>query len=158
MTTQFEQEIKKIVDSMQLYINGIRNMNGYSYIFSTYNEANTAFEEEISFPIVLNLLPTGGQGTVAANTIKLAPHCLVAFIDKLPTEERTSADITLIVNEMIKAAMKFISKVNESSYFENVLTFRWTSIGLFDVKTAGIVLEIQLKEKIGTQFCKINQL
>ena len=158
MTTQFEQEIKKVVDSMQLYINGVRNVNGYSYVFSTYNEVNAAFEEKITFPIVLNLLSVGGQGIVAANTIKLAPHCLVAFIDKLPTTDKTTADVTPVVTNMLIAAMKFISKVNESSYFENVLQFRWSSIGQFDVATAGVVLDIQLKEKIGTQFCKINQL
>ena len=158
MTTQFEQNIKAIVDSMitPLLSDGTPNTDGWSYIYSTWNEANQATEDVVSFPIVLNLLPNRGAGNVSGNTIRMTYPCLIAFIDKIPNSEHKTSDVTEITSRMIKGMQEFISKINSSSNFENVIKFQYESVGEFDVNMAGVVLNISITEKIGTPFCKIS--
>lgn len=158
MTKTFEQNIKAIIDSMQtpLLSDGTINPNRWTYIFSTWNEANKATEDIVKFPIVLNLLPNRGAGNVSGNTIRMTYPCLIAFIDKIPNSEHLTSDVTEITSRMIKGMQEFISKINSSPNFENVIKFQYESVGEFDVNIAGVVLNISITEKIGTPFCKIS--
>jgi hypothetical protein len=148
METATEQKIKELVEQIQ--------SDEFAYIFGSKNEANEVLDST-PMPCVINILPISGTGTIKGNSIKMQPNCLFAFLDKISEEEKLAEEITEISSRMMAALKEFIARLNKSGYFEPISEFRWESIEEYDIGAAGVVLDIQLKEKEGVQLCTLTQ-
>lgn len=148
MTTETEQKIKGIVELIKC--------DDFSYIFASKNEANEICDNT-PMPCVINVLPISGTGSVKGNSIKLQPNCLFAFLDKTSEVEKFAEEITEINSRMMSAMLEFIARLNASGIFEQIAEFRWEGLEEFDIGAAGVVLDIQLKEKAGVLLCTLTQ-
>lgn len=150
MTEQFENKIKEIVDSM--------TTASFNYVFSTKRGANYVLGNT-PMPAVVNVIPVSGNLKVKPTTISSSPNCLIGFFDKL-TEvtddavlEREAAEIN---TRMFLAAQEFIVKANASGYFQLITDVPYQNIEEYDIRCFGIVLDIQLAEKLGNLICSLK--
>lgn len=141
----FIDKIRSVVELM----NGSPPLIGGSW-YKLNHEA-----EHVPLPCVMWVNPA--SGTLEAKAVQIIdnPNCLIAFFEKTEFIGDFEDDSAAMVTTKAMAS-EFIARCNASGYFDQIKDARYSvSFDKFDVNAAGIVLEIPLREKQGTNVCDL---
>lgn len=151
MNASVENKVKSIIDSM-----------GLSYIYASWRRANVRLDElirkqHLSYPVCINVLPTGGRFVINNGMSYDAPNCVLAFGDKIPLDFRTD-DIEPQVERLKQYAQQFIAKVNDGNLFKPVFGDVVYNVmyDKFDANLVLVTLTLTLREIGGECLDDIN--
>ena len=129
-------------------------MGKLTYVFEDLTGANVRLDNE-QLPAMVNVLPVSGTIRVTATQIRHYPNCALWFVDKVKLDA-DGDDIQKVVERCMDYAYEFILWLNWSKMFEPIenTEVKMTVITSdFDSNVAGVMIELQLKEKNGLQLC-----
>jgi len=134
-----KDKVKEIVESM-----------GLPFQYNDWTRVNV----EVDFtklPLCVFVLPVSGQLYNKHLNIHDWPNCLIAFLD-LAEMDFDGEENENTVDRMKKKAFEFVSAVNNSNAFEPLPDIIPYSVvyDYLDDNLTGIVLDVQLKERVGS--------
>lgn len=94
---------------------------GMGYLFENWTMANVKVDKrDVTFPLLIDVLPASGKVNVSAGVYRDAPKCLFAFLAPAERHDYDGSTNESTVEEMKQLALKFIALVNTSGDFEPV--------------------------------------
>lgn len=142
--TRVEEKIRMVVE----------HMGNLTYVFENLQGANLRLDSA-ELPAFVNVIPLTGSIRVTPTQIRNYPKCSFWFVDKVNLDA-DGEDIQDVVNRCMDYAYEFILTLNESKFFEPVenmeVDFQVVTSDM-DANVAGIVMEIQLRERNGLILC-----
>lgn len=127
---------------------------GVSFVFEDWTLANVEIDGT-PLPAIVYVLPASGELNFKNGNIRDNQNGMLAFLDKVELNGN-GQDNDCVVDRMKSLAVRFISKLNQTGYFESlggVLKYQ-VAYNKLNAVTSGIVFEITLKEKTG--ICERN--
>lgn len=139
-----EEKIRKVVEFM----------GNLTYVFENLQGANLKLDSA-ELPAFVNVIPLTGSINITATQVRNYPRCSFWFVDKVNLDA-DGEDIKDVVDRCMDYAYEFILTLNESKFFEPIekteVDYQVVTSDM-DSNVAGVVIELQLKEKRGLQLC-----
>lgn len=119
---------------------------GMSYMFDDWARVNVRADKVDKYPLLVDMLPSGGAFGLQSGQIKDEQNCLFAFLDKTPLDfDGTTNDA--IIERMKTLAKKFIYQINNGGIYEAIDgdTLPYSVVyDKLDENVTGITIELTL--------------
>jgi hypothetical protein len=119
---------------------------GMSYMFDNWARVNVRADKVDKYPLLVDMLPSGGAFGLQSGQIKDEQNCLFAFLDKTPLDfDGTTNDA--IIERMKTLAKKFIYQINNGGIYEAIDgdTLPYSVVyDKLDENVTGITIELTL--------------
>lgn len=142
--TRVEEKIRKVVEFM----------GNLTYVFENMQGANLKLDSA-PLPAFVNVMPLTGSIRITPLQVKNYPKCSFWFVDKVNLDA-DGEEVQDVVNRCMDYAYEFILTLNESQFFEPVekmdVDYQVVTSDM-DANVAGVVIELQLKERNGLILC-----
>jgi hypothetical protein len=139
MTNTIEKTVKEIATEQ---------FDGFSYVFDTWDKADTRLER-LEFPAIVCIMPVSGTTTIRNGKVIDTENIALAFLDIAP-RGADGEDNEEVYTRMKEQGARFIAAINASRKFEpieqayyDVICERMSSI------VSGIMYQLQIKQTIG---------
>lgn len=132
----------------------VEHMDKLTYLFCDLTEANWRLDADC-LPAVVNVMPLTGSIRITPTWVNYWPKCSFWFVDKVDLDADGEC-VQDVVNRCMDYAYEFILTLNQSRMFEpieNTEVDMQVVTGDMDANVAGVVIELQLKEKQGLLLC-----
>lgn len=120
----------------------------WTYVFETWEDADRKLEK-LSYPAIVCILPSGGEGKIANGKVYDTEYTAMAFLDIAP-RHADGEENAEVYNRMKVAGWTFIERLNQTRIFEPIRTCPYDTIceRLATVVT-GVMFSLTLKEQKG---------
>ena len=122
--------------------------DGFSYVFDTWDKADTRLER-LEFPAIVCIMPVSGTTTIRNGRVTDTENIGLAFLDIAP-RGADGEDNEEVYTRMKEQGARFIAAINASRKIEpieqayyDVICERMSSI------VSGIMYQLQIKQTIG---------
>lgn len=104
-----ESKLKEIVE---------KEFDGVSWVFDDWKSIDRTISR-VQLPAIVCVMPVSGVFMFNRGRVKDEPNCYIAFMDKVP-KDANGDDNEGVYSRMKEMAKKFVIKLNESKYFEQI--------------------------------------
>lgn len=91
---------------------------GMSWVFDDWKAIDRKLSK-VDLPAIICVMPVSGVLTFNRGRVKDKPNCYLVFMDKVP-RDADGDENEEVYSRMKDMAVKFVSEVNKSGYFENI--------------------------------------
>lgn len=121
---------------------------GFSYVFDTWDRADTKLEK-LSYPAIVCVMPVSGQTTIKGGRIRDTENIALAFLDAAP-RGADGEDNEEVYNRMKVAGAKFLQAINETRKFEPIESAYYEVIcERLSTIVSGIMYSLQINQTVG---------
>lgn len=123
-------------------------MDGYTYIYETWEDADTKLER-LSYPAIVCVMPTSGTTTIRNGRVYDMEYVSLAFLDSVPRNAE-GEDNGEVINTMKLAGAKFFSLLNKTGELEQVtdLPYEVVCEQLSSI-VSGVIFQPAISQRIG---------
>lgn len=123
-------------------------MQGYTYIYETWEGADTKLEK-MTFPAIVCVMPTSGTTTIRNGRIYDTENVALAFLDSVPRNAE-GEDNGEVINAMKVAGSKFFDLLNKSGELEPLSSIPYEVVcEQLSTIVSGVIFQPAVSQKIG---------
>lgn len=123
-------------------------MDGYTYIYETWEDADTKLEK-MTFPAIVCVMPTSGTTTIRNGRIYDTENVALAFLDSVPRNAE-GEDNGEVINAMKVAGAKFFDLLNKSGELEPLSSIPYEVVcEQLSTIVSGVIFQPAVSQKIG---------
>lgn len=123
-------------------------MQGYTYIYETWEDADTKLEK-MTFPAIVCVMPTSGTTTIRNGRIYDTENVALAFLDSVPRNAE-GEDNGEVINAMKVAGAKFFDLLNKSGELEPLSSIPYEVVcEQLSTIVSGVIFQPAVSQKIG---------
>lgn len=123
-------------------------MDGYTYIYETWEDADTKLDQ-LNYPAIVCVMPTSGTTTIRNGRIFDMEYVSLAFLDIVPRNAE-GEDNGKVITAMKVAGAKFFSLLNKSGELEPVTNLPYEVVceQLASI-VSGVIFQPAISQRIG---------
>lgn len=123
-------------------------MQGYTYIYETWEDADAKLEK-MTFPAIVCVMPTSGTTTIRNGRIYDTENVALAFLDSVPRNAE-GEDNGEVINAMKLAGAKFFDLLNKSGELEPLSSIPYEVVcEQLSTIVSGVIFQPAVSQKIG---------
>lgn len=123
-------------------------MQGYTYIYETWEDADAKLEK-MTFPAIVCVMPTSGTTTIRNGRIYDTENVALAFLDSVPRNAE-GEDNGEVINAMKVAGAKFFDLLNKSGELEPISSIPYEVVcEQLSTIVSGVIFQPAVSQKIG---------
>lgn len=123
-------------------------MQGYTYIYETWEDADTKLEK-MTFPAIVCVMPTSGTTTIRNGRIYDTENVALAFLDSVPRNAE-GEDNGEVINAMKVVGAKFFDLLNKSGELEPLSSIPYEVVcEQLSTIVSGVIFQPAVSQKIG---------
>lgn len=123
-------------------------MQGYTYIYETWEDADAKLEK-MTFPAIVCVMPTSGTTTIRNGRIYDTENVALAFLDSVPRNAE-GEDNGEVINAMKVAGAKFFDLLNKGGELEPLSSIPYEVVcEQLSTIVSGVIFQPAVSQKIG---------
>lgn len=123
-------------------------MQGYTYIYETWEDADAKLET-MTFPAIVCVMPTSGTTTIRNGRIYDTENVALAFLDSVPRNAE-GEDNGEVINAMKAAGAKFFDLLNKSGELEPLSSIPYEVVcEQLSTIVSGVIFQPAISQNIG---------